>query len=160
MTPHPSPIIVVGYDGSPAAKAALRLAVSRVDGGKLYVVHGYDAPADYWGVQHAQTVLHAALDRGERLLAEVTDVVPELADVDFETELIGDHPANAIANVAATRDADEIIIGTRGFGRVRGALGSVAHALLHDTHCPVTVIPASSPAARAEAADAAKEVAT
>ena len=34
--------------------------------------------------------------------------------------------------MANVRDADEIIVGTRGFGRIRGALGSVAHALLHD----------------------------
>jgi nucleotide-binding universal stress UspA family protein len=147
MSANPHPLIVVGYDGSPAAKAALRLAMSRVGGGKLFVVHGYDAPADYWGVQHAQTVLHAALDRGERLLAEVEDVVPELKDVTYETELIGDDPAHAIATVATTRGADEIIIGTRGFGRLRGALGSVAHALLHDAQCPVTVIPAASAAA-------------
>jgi nucleotide-binding universal stress UspA family protein len=153
-----APVIVVGYDGSPAARAALRLAVSRVGGGKLYVVHGYDAPADYWGVQHAQTILHLALDHGERLLAEAADVVPELAGVDYETELIGDHPVNAIANVAATRSADEIIIGTRGYGRFRGALGSVAHALLHEARCPVTVIPAASTAARAEAGAASEEV--
>jgi nucleotide-binding universal stress UspA family protein len=159
MTAHPTPIIVVGYDGSPPAKAALRLAARRVGGGTVFVVHGYDAPADYWGVQHAQTVLHAALDRGERLLAEATDAVPELAAVHHVTELIGDHPVNAIASVATVRGADEIILGTRGFGRFRGALGSVAHALLHEAQCPVTVIPAGSQAARAEAGETAREVA-
>ena len=36
---------------------------------------------------------------------------------------------------------DEIIIGTRGFGRARALLGSVAHELIHLADCPVTVIP-------------------
>jgi hypothetical protein len=64
-----------------------------------------------------------------------------LADVDYELELIAGRPADVIATVATTRDADEIIIGTRGFGPLRGLLGSVAHALLHQAKCPVTVIP-------------------
>jgi nucleotide-binding universal stress UspA family protein len=46
-----------------------------------------------------------------------------------------------IVTVAEIRQADEIIVGTRGFGPLRGALGSVAHTLLHDAPCPVTVIP-------------------
>jgi nucleotide-binding universal stress UspA family protein len=33
--------------------------------------------------------------------------------------------------VANVRGADEIVIGTRGFGRVRALLGSVAHELIH-----------------------------
>jgi hypothetical protein len=33
-----------------------------------------------------------------------------------------------------------IVIGSRGVGRVRALLGSVAHAVLHRAHCPVTVI--------------------
>jgi nucleotide-binding universal stress UspA family protein len=46
--------------------------------------------------------------------------------VDWESELIGGPPAKAIAGVANARGADEIVVGTRGFGRVRALLGSVA----------------------------------
>ncbi len=42
-----SPCIVVGYDGSPSSCAALKLAVDRVGTGKIFLVHGYDAPADF-----------------------------------------------------------------------------------------------------------------
>lgn len=156
----PAPRIVVGYDGSPAARAALRLAVDRAGSGKVFVVHGYDAPADYWGGEHYDSVLHAALDRGERLLADAAGDVPGLAGVDHELELIAGHPAKVIANVAAIRDADEIIIGTRGYGRIRGAIGSVAHALLHEASCPVTVIPAAALATDEEASETAGTVAT
>jgi len=43
--------------------------------------------------------------------------------------------------VAEVRDADEIAIGSRGFGPVRAVLGSVSHELLHLADRPVTVIP-------------------
>jgi nucleotide-binding universal stress UspA family protein len=66
---------------------------------------------------------------------------PGLSDVDWESELIGGPAAQAIADVAAARRADEIVVGTRGFGRMRALLGSVAHELIHLARCPVTVIP-------------------
>ena len=43
--------------------------------------------------------------------------------------------------MAEARNADEIIVGTRGFGRARALLGSVAHELIHLADCPITVIP-------------------
>jgi nucleotide-binding universal stress UspA family protein len=55
--------------------------------------------------------------------------------------VIGGPPARSIADVAKVRGADEIVIGTRGFGRMRALLGSVAHELIHLADCPVTVIP-------------------
>jgi nucleotide-binding universal stress UspA family protein len=148
MTVRSSPVIVVGYDDSPSARAALRLAVDRVGDGKLYVVHGYSAPADYWGRVQYDAILHAALEHGESVLEHAAEAEPRLASVDHETELVSGHPAEVIANVAETRGADEIIVGTRGFGRLRGAFGSVAHALLHEAKCPVTIIPDAALAPR------------
>ncbi len=52
------------------------------------------------------------------------------------------HAAVAIAKVAEVREADEIVVGSRGFSSLRGALGSTSHELLHRAHCPVTVVPA------------------
>lgn len=159
MTDRTSPIIVVGYDDSEPARAALRLAVDRIGDGKLYIVHGYSAPADYWGGVQYDALTHAALTRGEWVLEQASDVEPRLASVDFETELIPGRPAEVIATVAETRDADEIIIGTRGFGRLRGAFGSVAHAVLHEATCPVTVIPdAALPHLEPAGAQASPEV--
>jgi nucleotide-binding universal stress UspA family protein len=138
---RPSPCIVVGYDGSAASRAALRLAVDRVGSGKIFLVHGYAAPADFRGHEAYERLLEAALTRGEQVLDAAAEVDPRLEEVDHELELIAGRPAEVIAKVAETRDADEIIVGTRGFGPLRGLLGSVAHALLHLAICPVTVIP-------------------
>ena len=115
-------------------------------------MHGYDAPADYWGGAHYDQLLNLALTRGENVLEQAHELEPRLAEADHETELIAGRPGEVIANVAETRDADEIIIGTRGYGPLRGMLGSVAHTVLHQATCPVTVIPqAALPRIDAEA---------
>ena len=46
-------------------------------------------------------------------------------------------------DVARARDADHIVVGSRGLNRMRAILGSVSHELLHRASCPVTVIPAA-----------------
>jgi nucleotide-binding universal stress UspA family protein len=153
-----SPTIVVAYDSSPSARAALARGVERARGGKLFVVHAYGAPKDFWGAQHYQEVLDRALQRGEDLLNALPQIEPGLADIEYETELIAGTAAEVVAGVAEVRHADEIIVGTRGFAPLRAVLGSVAHGLLHIAPCPVTVIPervvAKSERAREQAATA------
>jgi nucleotide-binding universal stress UspA family protein len=47
-----------------------------------------------------------------------------------------------IASVATESNAQLIVVGTRGHGRMAGALlGSVAQGLLHGVPCPVLVVP-------------------
>ncbi|MEO8688545.1 MAG: universal stress protein [Solirubrobacteraceae bacterium] len=131
--------IVVGYDGSPASRSALARAAERAgDDGKVYVVHAYALPHDWIGTPDYQRLLDVVLERAQATVKPLED---DLVGIDSEVEVIGDRPASAIAGVAAARDADEIIIGTRGHGRARALLGSVAHELIHLAECPVTVIP-------------------
>ena len=139
----PTRRIVVRYDGSPAARAALALAVDRAgDDGHIYIVLAYCLPADWVGAPSYQSLVNVELERAKSQVAQLEEESGvDLSQVDWETELIGDRPARAIAGVAAARAADEIIIGTRGFGRARALLGSVAHELIHLAECPVTVIP-------------------
>jgi nucleotide-binding universal stress UspA family protein len=84
--------------------------------------------------------MHAAAEHkehGRNVLAEL----PELPGIRVERELIGGHPGEAIATIAETRGADEIVVGSRGFSPLRGALGSTSHELLSRAPCPVVVIP-------------------
>src|SRR5215204_4245043 len=144
MTPDsPSRRIVVGYDGSPASRAALARAAERAGAdGRIYIVHAYSLPNDWVGMPNYQQLLDAALDRVQERADRIEDESgDDLAGVAWETEIIGDAPARAIAHVAATRNADEIIVGTRGYGRARALLGSVAYELIHLAGCPITVIP-------------------
>ena len=131
------PRIVVGYDGSQPARAAVAWAADRSGrSGKVYVVHSLGAPADEplpYDKRH---------ERGKAILnALILEGGNALIDVDYELELVAGEPAGAIAEAAREHDADEIVIGSRGFGRVRSALGSVSHELLHVADRPVMVIP-------------------
>jgi len=135
--------IVVGYDGSPASRAALARAAERAGtDGRLYVVYAYSLPNDWLGMPNYQQLLDAALDRAQLTIDNIeTESGADLEGVSWEAEVIGSSAARAIADTARTRNADEIIVGTRGFGRARALLGSVAHELIHLADCPITVIP-------------------
>jgi nucleotide-binding universal stress UspA family protein len=139
-TPHPC--VVVGFDGSPASHVALSRAIQTVGPhGKLFLVHAWHPPEPWRGRGMYQPYVNRALRQAEEVLASGVAAHPGLADVDWERELIGGPAARSIADVAAARHADQIMVGSRGVGRMRGLLGSVAHELIHLAMCPVTVIP-------------------
>lgn len=133
--------IVVGYDGSSSAKAALaRAARDAAGGATVVIVSAFEAPPEWLGAPFDQTKLDEHRGKAEAdLRAAAAD--PVLAGVTVETELLAGRPAEVITNVASTRDAEEIVVGSRGFGPLRGALGSVAYRVLHLADRPVVVIP-------------------
>lgn len=138
-------VVIVGYDGSPPSREALAYAMRRAcDGGRVVAVHAFQPTPDWLGSPYYQRVLDASQAQGRELLRslEESDVGVELT-----TSLLEGPSARAIVAAADARDADEIVIGSRGFGAVRGVLGSVSHAVLHESDCPVVVIPADAAAA-------------
>jgi nucleotide-binding universal stress UspA family protein len=148
--------IVVGYDGSDAARSALALAARHAGpGGRVFVVHAYELPPDFLGWPNYDRLLSTRRGHGETLLADLRLGEGELAGPKYETELIGGPPAQAIDDVARARDADEIVVGARGLGPVRALLGSVSHELLHIANRPVVVIPTAALATDSAAADSA-----
>jgi len=134
--------IVVGYDGSPPARAALRHAARRArPDGFVVVVYAFGPPPDWLGAPNFQNVLNDHQEHGRAVLDAISLEGDELVDTEYETELVGGTPAEAIQAVAEARAAEEIVIGSRGFGRARAALGSVSHDLIHVADRPVVVIP-------------------
>lgn len=137
------PCVVVGYDGSAAARTALAVAGKRAGAdGLVVIVHTYEVPPEFVGEVYYGDMVDRAAEQARNTL----DAFPReaLGDTAYETELMTGRAASAIAKVATVRDADEIIVGSRGFGRVRALLGSVAHELIHLADRPVTVIPERS----------------
>ena len=131
---------MVGYDGSPSSRAALELATQRAgDEGFLFIVYAYDLPPDFLASPNYERLLSEHKNHGRALL----DALPAPGETEYEIELIGGPPAQALADIARVRQADEIIIGARGLGRMRALLGSVSHELLFIADRPVTVIPAA-----------------
>ncbi len=154
---HPHrPVVVVGYDGSDTARAAIGLAVSRLPAnGRLVVVHGFTEPADYRGAPFYDVMLADSTRRSQELMAELEDVVPALRGIDWVQDVMHTAPADAILRAAEVNDATEIVIGTRGTGRLRSLLGSVAHDVVHAAACPVVLIPAQAvPRGAPESAEA------
>lgn len=135
------PVAVVGYDGSAAARGALRLALRRMGpDGRVVAVHGYAAPSDWLGGPSYDRAVAARQAHGRALLdalEQELDLGPRL-----ETDLLEGPAAEALLRAAAARRADEILVGSRGLGRFRGALGSVSHAVLYEADRPVVVVPA------------------
>jgi nucleotide-binding universal stress UspA family protein len=94
MTPTDRrPVIVVGYDGSEASRAAVTLAARRAGHqGLVFVVHAYALPPDFLGSPDYDRLLSEREEHGRAL----SDALPltgnnDLLDVEYETELIGGH---------------------------------------------------------------------
>lgn len=130
------PCIVVGYDGSESAQRALQYALDRAgEDGTVVVAHAFEPPHDWLGYANYDRVVAEHRARGQALL----DELPAAASI--EADLLAGSPAEAIAQVASARNADEIVVGSRGFGPMRAALGSVSQELLRLADRPVVVIP-------------------
>jgi nucleotide-binding universal stress UspA family protein len=115
--------VVIGYDGSPAAEAALDFGLSHAR------THRIDAR-----VVSVQSDQQALTDREP--VAAVDGRGAELV------HLIG-HPAEQL--IRSSADAQLVVVGSRGRGGFSGLLlGSVSQALLHHARCPVAVIPAAA----------------
>ncbi|HET6549089.1 MAG TPA: universal stress protein [Solirubrobacter sp.] len=139
---HGGCTVVVGYDGSPPARAALHYARERsCNGGRIVAVHAFQPAPDWLGAPYYQRALDAHQSEARELLRALEE---ERVAAELTTSLLEGPPARAIVAAADARDADEIVIGSRGFGRLRGVLGSVSHAVLHEADRPVVVIPADA----------------
>jgi hypothetical protein len=137
--------IVVGYDGSQAARAALAYAVSRVGDGKLVVVHVY-APST--AIHNGQKLFGERRIYHQALLAELADATGSRLDgINYEIEPVRGSPAAALADVARSCNADEIVVGSPAL-RNASAVDSVSYQLLEIADRPVVVVPGSRKDAR------------
>lgn len=137
--------MVVGYDGSSCAKAALTKAVelAKVTGDGIAIVFGYEPPSMRAGgpVGYQRDAIEAI---GKERMAEAMASI-EGSGVTAETIEIEELPADALVDVAEQRGATMIVVGTRGESALVGTiLGSTAYKLLHLSTLPVLVVPAPS----------------
>jgi nucleotide-binding universal stress UspA family protein len=134
--------IVVGYDGSELSQAAIAAAREQAGaGGKVIVVQAYGLPPDFLGWAEYDGLLTKRQSHARAVLDELVRDHADTLGANHEIELIGGSPAQALLDVARARHADAIVVGSRGLGRVKGAIGSVSQRLLHLADVPVMVIP-------------------
>jgi nucleotide-binding universal stress UspA family protein len=135
-----APTVVVGYDGSGEARRALEVAAERArPGGTVVVVHAAPSASEWLDSSFYANAVAARTQREEEILGELADV--DLGDVRLEVELVDGAPAEVLVREARLRDALEIVVGSRGLGAIRAALGSVSHEVLRHADRPVVVVP-------------------
>jgi len=133
--------VVVGIDDSSLSEAAMAFAfdAAATRGVGLVVVHAWSptaiddalAPVMDWD---------AATAEEDALLAErLTGWEQKHPEVAVRRTVVRDGAVRAL--VAASREAQLVVVGSRGRGNATGLLlGSVSHGVLHASHCPVAIV--------------------
>lgn len=139
--------VLVGVDGSDESRAAFMAALERAGpNDTVSVIHTYPPVLGWFGSPFYQQALDERLLGGERILRELRSSAA-LARTHVSFEQHEGRPAEVLARIAALREVDEIIVGTRRLGRTRAFMGSVSRALLRRANRPVLVVPHRAPAA-------------
>lgn len=136
--------VVVGYDGSPAAAAALEHGVvaALASGRPLRVVVAWWLRAGeqleaFAAATYPREAAEAAAE--EALAAALRGVHDAAPDLDADGDVVQGHPHEVLHE--AGRGAERLVVGTRGRGGFRSLLlGSVSHALVRTATCPVVVV--------------------
>jgi nucleotide-binding universal stress UspA family protein len=138
--------IVVGVDGSDASKLALRWAIeeAQAHGASVIALHAWEVPPPVPEVAPIPTIDPVALFPEFQNVAEklVTDVVEEVVgdDTSVPVEPVAVEGPPALAVIDAARDADLVVVGSRGLGGFKALLlGSVSHQIAQHAPCPVVI---------------------
>jgi nucleotide-binding universal stress UspA family protein len=137
--------IVIATDGSPSAREAIDngLDLASEHGAEVTFVHVLP-PDDYIVAGRAghirPTPHHVAMDESETALEEAAEAADE-AGVVYALERISGDTVDAIIAIADAKNADLIIVGSRGRSAIASALfGSVSTSLLKKAKRPVFAV--------------------
>ena len=139
------PAVIVGVDGTPAARAALVWAAESAvrRGERLRIVHGLGMPVvtGTYSVSERYKPAEEVREEGHRLLSDSVEHAREVRpELDVVT-ILGTEDAPAVLLNEARR-GDVIVVGSRGLGAVRSiVLGSVSVRTSSHAPCPVIVVP-------------------
>jgi nucleotide-binding universal stress UspA family protein len=134
--------LVIATDGSPGAREALETGLSLAAESDAAVTLAYvrQKPLPLLGDPFYQRSLGQELLRARTVLADAAALAAKYG-VDAETEVLEGDAAHRVLELARDRDADLIVVGSRGRGAVTGALlGSVSATIVHDADRPVLVV--------------------
>ena len=133
--------ILIATDGSDFAGQALDqgLAIAEELDAAATVLYVRQPPSPYLDEPYYQDVLTEEA-RGERAVLDEARRHAGTRDVDVEYEVLEGDAVEEIVNLARSRDADLIVLGSRGLGSISSlTLGSVSTAVLHQADRPVLV---------------------
>jgi len=136
-------VILLAVDGSEHGQHAAKLAgdlARAVKAKDLRIVVAFEPIPSYLGEPNLSHVIAARKIEAEEILKKALAVIGEVPG-DINTETIEGSVAEAIINVASVRKSDVIVMGSRGLGRLAGAvLGSNSQKVVSHAHCPVLIV--------------------
>jgi nucleotide-binding universal stress UspA family protein len=133
-------VIVVGYDGLEESRGAVDAAAELAGSdGTLVIVHVTEPVSPLMGKAYYKHAVETSRCAARRSVDELTQVGLGVAAI--EPEVIEGDPADQLIRIAQEWDADGIVVGSRGRGRIRAFLGSVSHRLLEKADRPVVIVP-------------------
>jgi nucleotide-binding universal stress UspA family protein len=138
--------IVIGADWSDEAFAAVKQVFHLYQPAEVVLVHGiemgvfeYPALAQIANLQGYEEFRRALTDAGRQVLDRTQQMLPPGSATVKQVNEIG-NPARLILEEARRNQADLIVVGARGRGRVAEmVLGSVSHRVLMQAACPTLV---------------------
>ncbi|MEU2118584.1 universal stress protein [Streptomyces sp. NPDC016459] len=133
--------VVLGFDESPGAQRALRIAieVAAAFDERLVLVYGAAAPGPT-GEEYRSH--HEAIRQAGRAGLQQAVAAADRAGVPTVVEVLDAKPAQALIDAASRHAARVIVVGSWGESPMRGALlGSTPHKLLHMSTVPVLCVP-------------------
>jgi nucleotide-binding universal stress UspA family protein len=132
--------VLVGVDGSAGADRALRWAVQEAASRKMelrvLVAWMYPATGGFVIIDSYGQFAEGAREILDKAMARVAELEPS---VPVKGELWEEPPSQAL--IEASREADLLVVGSRGLGGFRGLLlGSVSQHCVQHAACPVLVV--------------------
>jgi nucleotide-binding universal stress UspA family protein len=153
-------VILICYDGSPDAQAAIDRAGALFAGQQATILTVWEPFIDLMARSGAGFGTAGTLNI-EELDAATEEAAQEQAQAGAEraqrgglqararTSALGLGTAETILSVASELDAAAVVLGTRGLTGLKSLLlGSVSHAVLQQADRPVTVVPSAELAAK------------
>ena len=137
--------ILVAVDGSPESDAAVRWAAAEavLRNRPVTLIHVVAPIVVTWPIDGVMTSYYEWQEENARTVVAAAEKALTAAAGDHTLPAVNieiRHDAIVPELTAASEHADLLVIGSRGLGRVGGALlGSVSRTLLHHARCPVVV---------------------
>lgn len=133
--------LVVGVDGSPSSLAALEWAARQGErtGSRVHALITWEWPKSYGFPVPVSTDFDPAGDAGRVLDEAVRATRAAHPDAVIDSSVI--EGATARILIEASKDAELLVVGSRGHGELAGMLlGSVSEQCVTHAHCPVLVV--------------------
>lgn len=135
--------ILLAVDGSEHGQRAALVAADlarAVKSTELQIVVAYEPVPGYLGEANLRQAIEARTGQARQILQNAQEVIGSIP-ARLNSQMVEGSIAEAILDVAAERKCDLIVMGSRGFGRLEGALlGSNSQKVVSHAPCPVLIV--------------------